>query len=150
MTVIRRLENELRKMTQLADDDSRFAFRASGLPPATYECAWRVPGLERQASGAVYRRNTHQFAVVLGSDFPFEPPSIIWQTPIFHPNFRGERVCLGTIWFGGSSIADLCVSLRRLITLQDFNVFDPLDAAAASWLRDRIRSNRRFVPLIAD
>jgi ubiquitin-conjugating enzyme E2 C len=106
--------------------------------------------LERKPSGAIEKRDAHDFAVVLGSDFPFEPPSIIWQTPIFHPNFDGERVCLGTIWFGGSSIADLCVSLRRLITLEDFNVFDPLDGVAAEWLRDRIRTDRRFVPLSAE
>lgn len=150
MTVIQRLEDELRTMTQLAGDDPRFYFRASGLPPSAYYCSWQVPGLERLASGAVERRNAHQFAIVLGSDFPFEPPSILWQTPIFHPNFQGERVCLGTIWYGGLTIADLCVSLRRLVMLEDFNVFDPLDRAAAAWLRDRIRTDRRFVPLSAE
>lgn len=150
MTIIPRLENELRKVNELARQDHRFSFRTSGLPPSSYYCTWRVAGLERLASGEVRPRGEHRFLVHLGGDFPFEPPSIFWQTPIFHPNFRNERVCLGTIWFGGSTIADLCMNLRRMITLQDFNVFDPLDSVAAAWLREKLGEDRFFVPLDSD
>jgi ubiquitin-protein ligase len=147
MTIILRLENELRKMNELAAADDRFDYRTTGLPPTLYHCEWRVPGLERLANGTVRLRHTHTFKVQLGDDFPFAPPAVYWMTPIFHPNIRTNRVCLGTIWYGGSSIAELCVNIRRLVVLEDFNVFDPLDKAAATWLEEKLRDDQAFVPL---
>jgi hypothetical protein len=147
MTNVRRLEIELAGMHDLAKRDERFSFTTTGLPPVSYACQWRVPGLERTASGNVLGRTDHEFVVHLPGDFPFVAPSILWRTPIFHPNFRGQRVCLGTLWFGGSSIAAMCESIRRMIVLDDFNVFDPLDVAAATWLREQIRHKQITLPL---
>lgn len=33
----------------------------------------------------------HRFRMIIGAEYPFEKPLIIWQTPIFHPNIMGPE-----------------------------------------------------------
>jgi hypothetical protein len=56
----------------------------------------KVPGLVIDGSKVV-RRYEHGFRMLIGPDYPFEKPTVIWQTPIFHPNIMlpedGGHLC---------------------------------------------------------
>lgn len=56
----------------------------------------KVPGPVLEYEKVVYRYN-HSFRMIIGRNYPFEKPLIIWQTDIFHPNIMlpedGGHLC---------------------------------------------------------
>lgn len=55
----------------------------AGEYPDEYMAILRVQGIK---SLPLVSQKEHQFRIQLHPGYPIEPPRIIWQTPIFHPN----------------------------------------------------------------
>ncbi len=75
------------------------------------------------------------------------PPSLVWQTRIFHPNIKPPNVCTGDIWYPALSLAELCTALCELVQYKQFNIYSPLDADAAAWLYQLLQNDHPGIPV---
>lgn len=143
---LRRLRRELAMMRKLCDSTPAVRFAATGEAPVEYAVILRCSGLVLDQLG--YRIvHEHRFVLQLDADFPIAPPHITWLTPIFHPNFRVPRVCIGDAWFAGATLAELCTTLMEMVRMKTFNLADPLDKSAAVWLDRMLASGELSVPI---
>jgi ubiquitin-protein ligase len=133
----RRLLSDLRQMDELAAA-GEVVYRAEGSPPETYHVMFNVPGLARDAEGALVMRGLHRCTLYLHRDYPRRPPVVTWLTPVFHPNLlppeRNGGVCIGS-WSASESLADLCRRLRDLVSYRALNARDALDQDAGAWAK---------------
>ena len=80
----------------------------------------KVPGPVVE-SGKVARRYNHRFRMVIGRDYPFEKPTVIWLTPIFHPNIMmpedGGHLCTKLLeeWSFNSTIISFIKGVESLV-----------------------------------
>ncbi len=116
------------------------------MPPTSYEVTLTCAGLVK-ASDLIAKTFTHRFGLILDATFPMTPPTIIWKTPIFHPNFSPPHVCTGDIWYPALSLAQLCTSLCEHVQYKYFNIYDPLDMDAATWLHAFLQTDNPEIPI---
>ncbi|MEU6232498.1 effector-associated domain EAD1-containing protein [Kitasatospora sp. NPDC047058] len=72
----------------------------------------------------------HRLELRLPTEFPVRPPSVIWLTPVFHPNIRraavGPRiVCLGPLtedYKPDSSLYDLCQHVVDIASYLNYGI----------------------------
>nr|MDO8082308.1 ubiquitin-conjugating enzyme family protein [Candidatus Freyarchaeota archaeon] len=96
---------------------------------------WR--GIIYGSAGSPYEGGMFRVEIKITRGFPFEPPQVLWQTRIWHPNIAfGDRppfsVCiaiLGREWRPQTNIVGIIESLRTLLT--NPNPDSPLNAEAA-------------------
>jgi ubiquitin-protein ligase len=84
----------------------------------------------------IYEGGVFQLEIEITKKFPFEPPVVRCLTPVFHPNFKSERVCLGILgkqWTPATSIAGVIEGIRNLLNFP--NPDDPLNLEAAEMMR---------------
>lgn len=95
------------------------------------------------------RIDLHRFTMTLLPMFPVEPPYVVWETPVFHPNIwrlpqpgvRPGLVCLGPLMDGWRPDLDfgyLCQLLLDIGTYQNYDVVETNtypDPPAAFWAR---------------
>jgi ubiquitin-protein ligase len=143
---VRRLENEYQGMLKLAQDSSLIRFSSRGDPPVRYEVTLACEGLMRVGT-EVYRTSEHRFSISLDDTFPMFPPSLVWQTRIFHPNVKPPSVCTGDIWYPALSLAELCIALCELVQYKQFNIYSALDNGAAEWLYQQLQSDNTGIPV---
>ncbi len=143
---IKRLRSERRGMVALADKSRLIEIEFEGRAPTQYDAHFRCIGL-KEAGGEIVETNSHACTILLEPTFPLSSPKVVWRTPIFHPNFKGESVCLGDHWFGGSSLAEITKELCKMVQYQAFNVGDPLNADAAVWVAGQAMSNPDRFPI---
>lgn len=109
-------------------------FNAIGSPPTEYQFTCRLKGVQLDATGEkAIATEVHRFTLRLGAYYPSEPPDVTWQTPIFHPNIRGQAVCHSQQWSPAWSLADFVIEIGDMIRMDKFNVKSPLDRKAAAW-----------------
>jgi ubiquitin-protein ligase len=144
----RRLKNEYDDMRELSAASSLVDFTSTGFPPTVYDVELRCTGLARVGDKIGYA-DLHRFRMTIGDEFPLTPPTIVWRTPVFHPNILPPKVCTGDIWYPGMALAELCVELCELVQYKSFNVYDPLDPTAAEWLIVQLAEaeTERIVPV---
>src|SRR3972149_7760400 len=100
-----RLIHELRSLLELSRHDVRLEEGALDPPPVRLWIGLKdAPGpVLRQ--GQVQVQQDHRLLVEVGRDYPYERPTVIWATDIFHPNIMvpsdGGFVCTGLLE-GGS------------------------------------------------
>ncbi|WXG45437.1 MAG: ubiquitin-conjugating enzyme E2 [Candidatus Atabeyarchaeum deiterrae] len=103
-------------------------------------CLWRGYIL----GTGIYEGGVFQLEIEITKKFPFEPPIVRCLTPVFHPNFRGDRICVGILgkqWTPATSIAGVIEAIRNLLNFP--NPHDPLNLEAANlMLRDPDRFKR--------
>jgi ubiquitin-protein ligase len=143
---LRRLENEYTEMRELAKASSMIDFLPLGAPPSRYEITLSCIGLCRVGDQLI-ELDRHRFDLSLGNDFPQFGPTIVWKTPIFHPNILPPTVCTGDIWYPALSLADLVVSLCELVQYKSFNIYDPLDMNATQWLSTQLEQDPPGIPV---
>jgi hypothetical protein len=72
--------------------------------------------------GKVGRRYSHRFRMVIGAEYPFEKPTVIWLTPIFHPNIMmpedGGHLCTKLLedWSFNSTMITFIKGVESLVT----------------------------------
>jgi ubiquitin-protein ligase len=80
----------------------------------------QVPGPVLENDRVVYRYD-HRFQVVIGRNYPFEKPLVIWQTPIFHPNIMmpedGGHLCIRLLseWGFNSTLLTFIKGVESLL-----------------------------------
>ena len=70
-----------------------------------------------------YQGGVFTVNVILPKRYPFEPPNVVFKTPIYHPNIdSGGRICLSTLnmppggtWKPSSTISSVLMSILCLI-----------------------------------
>jgi ubiquitin-protein ligase len=143
---LKRLVHEHHEMQSLRQQTSLLTFATKGSPPTTYGVALSCVGLQR-IGDAVTLAEHHEFLIVLENDFPLVSPTIVWKTPIFHPNIKAPHVCLGDHWYAGWNLAAMCIALCEMVQYKSFNIYDPLDVEAALWLDFALKEDGSRFPI---
>lgn len=133
-----RLKLDLERMQKLVRESSLISFDVRGNLPEQYMVRYRCTGLGSKQGDEI---NEHRVHITLGIDYPERPPTILWQTPIFHPNIKPPYVCiLGEAWKPKKLLDELVLQMGEMIQYKNYNVHDPLDRDAAEWVRKNPRS----------
>ena len=70
--------------------------------------------------------------ITLGTGYPMSPPEVKLKTPIYHPNFDGESICVDILqgeWTPALTLVSVMKSLELL--LDQPNPDSPLNSSAA-------------------
>lgn len=85
--------------------------------------------------GTRYEGLTYRISISFPDEYPFDPPTVKFTTPCFHPNVHPEGdICLDILqdnWLPANDVRTLLLSIQRL--LSDPNLASPLDPAAAAF-----------------
>jgi ubiquitin-protein ligase len=87
----------------------------------------------------LYDGGVFVFEIDIPREYPFKPPIVKSRTKIFHPNFFGERICVGILakdWAAANNLVDVIESLRFL--LSNPNPDDPLHSSAAKLMKENL------------
>jgi ubiquitin-protein ligase len=102
-------------------------------PPEHYRVVYRVRGLYVAPGGDIVERDEHIVDINLSLGYPRRAPQCRILTPIFHPNFDENTVCIGDFWAASEGLDDLVIRIGRMIAFQEYNVKSPLNGLAARW-----------------
>ena len=85
------------------------------------------------AAGTPYENQRYKLSLRFGSDYPFRPPTVRFETACFHPNVdQHGNICLDILkdqWTPAYSVKTILVSIQSL--LGDPNPDSPLNEYAA-------------------
>jgi len=76
--------------------------------------------------------------IELSARYPFEPPNVFLDPPIFHPNvYTSGHVCLGLKWIPTEGLDLLVRRIARIVTFDPsvVNTSSPANSDAAYWYR---------------
>ena len=65
-------------------------------------------------AGSPYQGGLFRLDVTFPENYPFKPPKIEFETKIYHPNIRKERICLDILqkaWAPALTIAKVLLSI---------------------------------------
>ncbi len=136
-----RLASEYRGMKQLKEESALIDFTASGDPPDSYLLTFRCRGMTVGPDGAPRTADQHRISVSLPARYPQmgNPPIVRQESAIFHPNFEPPPrtgVCTDTWkWTPAESLPDLVLRLFNMVRYQLYNLGDPWNATAVSWVK---------------
>jgi hypothetical protein len=112
-----------------------FAEQHPGVAPEKYVIFYQCKGLADFGFG-LSTVSAHAMEIVCGWEYPSTPPTFIWLTPIWHPNFRGPYVCIyGRPFAPGLRLADVVQEVGRMVQYQIYDPDDALNADAGRWAR---------------
>ncbi|KAI9682961.1 MAG: Ubiquitin-conjugating enzyme E2 C [Trizodia sp. TS-e1964] len=95
--------------------------------------------------GTCYEGLTFRLSFVFPGTYPYSPPTVLFKTPIYHPNvdFSG-RICLDILkdkWSAVYNVQSILLSLQSL--LGEPNNASPLNGQAAElWEKDPVEYKR--------
>ncbi|MFZ5769910.1 MAG: hypothetical protein ACOY4W_00640 [Thermodesulfobacteriota bacterium] len=105
----------------------------AGNPPESYEITYRVKGISQVVGDQAVIVDNHRVSIVLPFGYPHFPPNCKPLTPIFHPDFDPDAVCIGDFWNSSHSLAELIVHIGRLICYQTYGREDVFNREALEW-----------------
>lgn len=112
-------------------------------PPEKYHVTYFVNGIYLLPDGRIETLSRHEVEITLHADYPRYKPICKILTPIWHPNFRDEQICIGDIWGAGESLSDIIINIGDMIQYKSWNSYSPLSADAAQWAMD----NKHLFPV---
>ena len=112
-------------------------------PPEKYHVTYFVNGIYLLPDGRIETLGRHEIEITLHADYPRYKPICKILTPIWHPNFRGEQICIGDIWGAGESLSDIIINIGDMIQYKSWNSYSPLSADAAQWAME----NKHLFPV---
>jgi ubiquitin-protein ligase len=135
----RRLRVEAARMAELSRRSSLIDVEPLGDTLDRYRVTFRCKGLFWQDGAAAPSTTArHVLEIYLHKDFPRRPPQLLWKTEIFHPNMLSPRrnggVCIGS-WSPAEGLDDLVVRIGEMVQMKRYGLIDPLDPAAAEWVK---------------
>ena len=120
-----RLKNEWQKLK----DDPLDNISAGPINKDFYNWEANIIG----PSNSVYQGAIFHLTLNIPENYPFKPPKIRFETPIYHPNInKYGNICLDTLttnWSPALTIIKVLLSISSLLT--DPNPDDPLDKVIA-------------------
>jgi ubiquitin-protein ligase len=129
-----RLREDLERMQRLRQlNPGKLDFQVDNLAlPQDYRVTLRCKGVFLDC-GEPCEIEEHQVRILLGPTYPREPPRLVWQTPIFHPNIRAWEVCLLGHWGAQTRLYEVIIWLWDMVRYHLKNLDSPLDEAAKRW-----------------
>ncbi|PRP80413.1 ubiquitin-conjugating enzyme E2 M [Planoprotostelium fungivorum] len=95
----------------------------------------------------LYRGACFQFNVDIPNSYPYDPPKVLCNTPVYHPNIDNEgKVCLNILrqeWFPVLSLGSVIFGLMTLFL--EPNPDDPLNKEAAQLMVEKPKEFERNV-----
>lgn len=111
-------------------------------PPEKYQIIYNCKGLK--SANTADCTNCHVMEVVYGWDYPTKPPTFVWLTPIWHPNFKLPHICLeGRPFTADLSLKQVVMEVGKMVQYRSYNLTDPLNRDAATWTR----ANEHLLPI---
>jgi ubiquitin-protein ligase len=114
-----------------------------GDPPDVYEIDYFLKGLHQEGDGPVIKAELHTVRIDLPYGYPMIPPTCHAVSPIFHPDFAPNNICLGGFWEKTPSLPDLIIHIGRLIAFQLYSREDVYNPKALAW----VQANGNLLPL---
>jgi ubiquitin-protein ligase len=130
-----RMKNDYEELLRLKAESSIIDFQTSGNPPFKYLFVFHCAGIRLDENGKPVIVQEHQCQLVLGAQYPSQPPDVTWLTPIFHPNIKLQAVCHSGQWAPSWSLSEFVSELADMARYAKFNLQSPLDTRAADWAR---------------
>lgn len=134
-----RLEKEKSVLDELESASTIFSVEASGDPPNRYQLNFKGRGVCRSSSVDVDVEyiDQHECEIRLPAQYPEQPPSIRWLTPIYHPNisFSGfiNLEDLGLEWEESIELDVICERLWDLIRMAKYDLENATNHSAQIW-----------------
>jgi len=130
-----RMKNDYTEMLRLDAESSIIDFETTGNPPYRYLITFRCAGMRLDEAGKPAIIQEHRCQVVLGAQYPSQPPDVTWITQIFHPNIKMQAVCHSGQWAPSWSLAEFVSELADMARYAKYNLQSPLDTKAAEWAK---------------
>jgi len=130
-----RMKNDYEEMLRLKAESSIIDFETAGNPPFKYSLVFHCAGMRLDDLGKPAIIQEHRCQLMLGAQYPSQPPDVTWLTPIFHPNIKLQAVCHSGQWAPSWSLAEFVSELADMARYAKYNLQSPLDTRAADWAR---------------
>ena len=130
-----RMKNDYEEMLRLKAESSIIDFQTMGNPPQKYLLSFYCAGIKLDDASKPSIIQEHRCQVVLGAQYPSQPPDVTWLTPIFHPNIKLQAVCHSGQWAPSWSLAEFVSELADMARYAKYNLQSPLDTKAAEWAK---------------
>ena len=88
----------------------------------------------------LWQGNNYWIEIIIPREFPYHPPLVRWETPIIHPNIKGEEVCMNVLseaWAPNMNVINVIEGLKMMFT--GYNLESPLDEAGVEWVKVRLQ-----------
>jgi ubiquitin-protein ligase len=145
-----RLRNELEACSQhLPKDFDLSEGRLTAFPLKVEVALEGIPGPVME-NGRLGYRYSHRLELIIGREYPFEKPLVIWRTPIFHPNIMmpedGGHVCIKLLseWSFNSTLSNFIKGLESLLISPNGN--SPFGTDTCTAAAQYFNSNPRRTP----
>ena len=131
---------EVKKLVQ--ESNGLLVVRHYGNPPEVYYIEIRgIYGIERiNEEKRPILRDYHEFTIDLRTGYPYNPPRIYFNTPIFHPNIWPSRlVCIEDVWNPSHTLRDIIIDIVNRIQYyspEKVNLESVANKEAAEWVRN--------------
>jgi|APSaa5957512622_1039677.scaffolds.fasta_scaffold05372_6 ubiquitin-protein ligase len=114
-----------------------------GEPPIEYTLRLTCKGISKLAGGRPVYSEEHRLRISLPADYPRSQPKLAMLSPVFHPNFHGNTICIGQSYSPSMGLDDLVVVIVQMIRYENFNPGSAYNHNAVVWAK----KNKRLLPL---
>ena len=140
MSAVRRINREIEEVNEAGiNDQQNLIYSVSPVEGNLFTWTGFIFG----PMGSPYQGGAFKLTIELPPNYPFKPPKVQFNTPIYHPNINSKGlICLDILkdkWSPALTISRVLLSICSLLT--DPNPDDPLEAAIANQM---IKDKKKF------